>query len=618
MLNSFKAFACLAFFLAYSSFAKADSTIPLVPITAVELERIAAASGASTDELLFAKMVLEEARSENSSVISPDALKKTITKFVLTPKLSVDETAALIAVHMSQSPESLADTASISAGLTTQLLLPYMYQANACTGDLWSGSGLICSYLAPGTGTTVSGNLTDVAAGSSWEMPQADPTTDLGQVLAQAVQKCSVRTSAQNGPPPGSCFALRSMEGRIVVARLSTLEFTAYYALLVAKYAEYAADPNPKKKLSDYFGDYLLDVLKGQFVNLEIYGEYYLAANIDYLADDSDSAIAIYPFGYKCKLSRCESFGKCAARRGADALACGDMYGERRYWDIRPSGSYLQHSIAACNAAPVPSAARPTFQAVQQGVYPLPYGVTFQTKYQQAARLGVPPATGLHLYPAPTSYSGPVVPYPETALTRGIPNWRYDFLKVRTWDYNLVFAGLKSVLSGIRNCQGYRYFGNKYASGDAFWMWHGQGQGYVVDCDFPPFHLDNGCPDYVGNGGSSPMPTVNLIWGQTLKHEPIACGADGLPCVGLDCPLPVDPPCNGLDCLPPPPPPPCDGLDCVPPIPIRCGNGQCELGEEASCSADCGPVIGICGDGVCGNGPFENPMTCPSDCGAGG
>jgi hypothetical protein len=46
----------------------------------------------------------------------------------------------------------------------------------------------------------------------------------------------------------------------------------------------------------------------------------------------------------------------------------------------------------------------------------------------------------------------------------------------------------------------------------------------------------------------------------------------------------------------------------VPPPP-RCGDTFCDLGEERTCSADCGA---ICGDGVCDFD--ESPPSCPGDC----
>ncbi len=45
----------------------------------------------------------------------------------------------------------------------------------------------------------------------------------------------------------------------------------------------------------------------------------------------------------------------------------------------------------------------------------------------------------------------------------------------------------------------------------------------------------------------------------------------------------------------------------------RCGNGICDGNETLlSCPRDCGLVITVCGDGVCS--PSETHQSCPADC----
>ncbi|MEK6807207.1 MAG: Calx-beta domain-containing protein [Pseudomonadota bacterium] len=533
-----------------------------------------ARAGVAKAQRLFIKTLIEEAHASGATEPTEAFLKNTVVKYVLAPQLSVEKTAELIAGELSnvgKTIKSAGEGRLPSLDGASLLLAPYLYQAGMCSGDIWSSTGLICGYLQPSAGTTAAGTVEGgkTAPGMALQIPREG--SDLSKILRLALSKCQTQTKAStvnssesdsNGL--GTCFNVQLSMGRIVVLRLDEVQFAGYLASLYYRYASAPPDTYQEVLL-----DFLIELGVDELITVHVYGEVYAAANIRYLLDDSDSVFLIFPYGFKCKAGECKEFAECAAQEGADALACGDAHGERLFANLRRSGSYALQSIAACKTAPLPYQSRLPCQAAKQGLYQLPSGLNFQTKYQVPP--SAPAPTDLHLYPAPTSYAGPAAPYPyNAALGAGDPTWRHFFTRVETWEYSLIFAGLKSVdTSAVGSCAGYRSFGDNIAYGDNFWMWHGEGHGNTHDCHEPPYRFDSTCPDYMAItvAGTHPMPTVNLIWGQQLAHDPVLCA-----CSGMDCVPPVNPPplpCNGLDCIPPgiPPPPPCSGLDCVPPPP---------------------------------------------------
>lgn len=51
----------------------------------------------------------------------------------------------------------------------------------------------------------------------------------------------------------------------------------------------------------------------------------------------------------------------------------------------------------------------------------------------------------------------------------------------------------------------------------------------------------------------------------------------------------------------------------APLAPATCGDGICQIGEDATCAVDCKPFP-TCGDGTCQLDQGENPVTCAKDC----
>lgn len=517
------------------------------------IDKEIAQPGMTDEQRLFIKILLAEARATGADVPTPGLLKTAITKYVLAPRLSVEQTAERIADELAQ-VSTLANNGEKgrlpSIEGTSQLLVPYLYQAGMCSGDIGTSTGLICGYLQPSEGTTSAGTIKGDGAAPDMKLQAPPDGSDLSKILQLATSKYQTRASARSSAADssggvGTCFDVPPISsGRFVVLRLTNLQYIAYVATIV-----------PPTSVLAYLGNFLLGLLEDELLTVELYGEYYAATNVRYLADDSDSAFLVYPYGFRCRVGECKAFGECAAQPNADALACGAAHGTRIYSDLRRFTSSAMHSIAACKAVPIPYQSRIPYQAVQQDLYKLPYGLKFQTKNQVSPSQIVSPSD-LHLYPAPTSYSGPEAPYPGSELLDpNDPTWRYDFTKVSTWEPNFIFAGLKSVnTSAVASCAGSRQFYGDTAYGDSFWMWHGEGQGKTFDCKSFPYILDISCPGYIGLHGVTPTPSVNFIFGQQLAHSPVLCAVP-------------PPPCTSVDCVPPPPTPPCSGLDCIPPVP---------------------------------------------------
>lgn len=522
--------------LAWPTWAAAASLPNVSEIDLAEVKAALASRGVSESSMKFPLALLDELRGSASGEITKQVVANAIARAAIPPKMSRERTADLLAAELT-SAMSVDERKRGESPLTpyvTALLLPYMIEANLCSGHVVSGAGLVCAYVYGGHAADASAQIK--REGALMRVAAPPHASDLARVISLAEQQClsralTVQASAA-APSVDQCFQLRSAESRLTVVRLGELEFDAYHAQLVLKINEFiewwerveGASLSWQEALEIFVTEVLIPWIVENSVEVEVYGEYYLAANIQYGLAESDSAFLVYPFGFICTIGDCEKIKECEA--AADFVACADQHVERGHWDLRPGGGVLTHSIAACAAMPVSYEVRPPYVAIQNGLYPVPQNLRFQTAYQVSP--AGPSLNDAHLYPKPTTYTGPAVPFPYSPTLGDEPTWKYNITKIRSWEHNFVFAGLRDANPAVlaNGCANTRYAGGNAAHGNVFWAWQGVGHDDTRDCDEDVYQVDNDCPGYLARADSGfPMPDFYVIFGSTVDHALVSCGA---------------------------------------------------------------------------------------------
>lgn len=203
----------------------------------------------------------------------------------------------------------------------------------------------------------------------------------------QAKQAC--RNRGMSEEQQNKCEKDKELE---IISREQALKI--FFDLLGGKYTSGIGMPKSGKEIAKEVGkDVAITVAMNialQIVELEVYGEIYLLANIQTAAIDSDQVFALFPFGYQCSVRGCiDAIFQCASA-GDDILNCASRFTDEKEWQIRPNGSYLEHSINTCNAQPSSYGSRPAYNLVVSDSIPIPYDLRLQTRYQ------VPPGDDLN------------------------------------------------------------------------------------------------------------------------------------------------------------------------------------------------------------------------------
>jgi alpha-tubulin suppressor-like RCC1 family protein len=503
----------------------ADLLGELSALDTSELGAIAAEQGATTEEMSFVSAVVEEARASGETRLTKKVLAAAFTREVAKPRVSAEEAAQLVVAEL-RKPRG----GDVQALFSSAVLVPYLMESGLCQGDLGTAQGLVCAYASPASAAEVAGTFSDPGRGLDLALAAPAKGTSLYNILTRVAQLCSQSVTASYSPSVRveNCYQIASSEARLVVVRLDPVEFEAYYAKLLA-------EPIPPTSPKNILFRVIVAGLS-ELIPIEIYGEAYTVANIRYGLYDSDSALLVYPYGFTCRVYECEQIASCAAQPGSDPVGCvtSSSGSLGTGWELRPSGGEIRHSISTCDALPIPADARLPFVAVQNDQYALPYGIKFQTRYQEPPRddvmRAISDASALSLYPRPTQLDRPL----STAETLGLssvsaadPQWTYSFSRIAAYDYNLVFSGLQTketagptTSSAPELCKRSRYWAGRSIYGDAFWRYHGRGHGDARTCNQYPFDLDDDCPDYVARADDIfPMPVTDLVWAQTLAHQ---------------------------------------------------------------------------------------------------